>query len=138
MKSLAKGVTFGGHLPGIIVLIIIQFTVGIIHVFMGFSMLLGNFPITSQIMTSTVYCVYTLVYGCLTTFFAYLLWTKNRFGWIGTVAISFFVILVDTLTVFNVLNILGIPKVAGIGEIPYSILVIACLLQNKVRSQYKA
>ena len=136
MKSLAKGVTFGGRLPGIIVLAIIQFTVGIIHVFMGFSMLLGTFTITFQIMTSTVYSVYTLIYGCLTIFFTYLFWTMKRLGWIGTIAVSIFVILADTLAVFNVFNILGIPKVASIGEIPYSIMVIASLLQHQVRSKY--
>lgn len=126
---------FRGRFFGIVVLIAIQLIVGVIHVAFGLVMLSGNLS-ASFTMTPTVYSVYTLVYGSLTFVFACLLWTGKRLGWIGTVFVSLFVIVADTLTVLNLLTYLGIPKVAAIGEIPFSILVLAYLLQHHVRTKY--
>ena len=136
MERSEKFLSFRGRFLGIVILVVIQFMVGIIHIFFGLAMLSGNFSVASYSITPIVYSVYTLVYGGLTFFFTYLLWVGNRMGWIGTMIISLFVILADTLTAFNLLNVLGIPKVAAIGEIPYSILILTYLLQNHVRSKY--
>ena len=129
-------ITFKGQYLGVTFLVIVQFIVGLIHMFFGLAMLSGNFSVASYSVTPIVYSVYTLVYGCLTFFFTYLVWTTRRSGWIGTVAVSCFVILADTLTVFDLVNVLGIPKLAAIGEIPFSIIIIVYLLQHHVRSKY--
>ena len=129
-------IAFKGRYLGITFLVIVQFIVGLIHMFFGAAMLSGIFSVSSYLGTPIIYSVYTLVYGCLTFFFTYLVWTTKRLGWIGTVAVSFFVILADTLTVFNLFNVLGIPKLAAIGEIPFSIVIILYLLQDHVRSKY--
>ncbi len=129
-------ITFRGRYLGVTFLVIVQFIVGLIHMFFGLLMLSGSFSVVSYSGTPIVYSAYTLVYGCLTFFFTYMIWTIRRFGWVGTVAVSFFVILADTLTVFNLVNVLGIPKLAAIGEIPFSIVIILYLLQNHVRSKY--
>ena len=138
MKNLANVVTVRGRFLGITVLVAVQFIVGIIHVIFGFALFSGSFSFASYSTLSMVYTVYTLVYGWLTLFFAYLLWAGKRSGWIGTVAVSLFIILVDTLAVLGLSNVLGIPspKVVAIGEIPFSILVLIYLLQHHVRSKY--
>ena len=127
--------SFRGRFLGIVVLVVIQIIVGIIHMFFGFIMLSGILSV-SFTLTPVVYSLYTLVYGCLTFVFAYLLWLGKPSGWIGTVAISLFVIMADTLTVINLFTSLGIPPTAALGEIPFSILVIAYLIQRHVRTKY--
>ncbi len=138
MKRPTNVVIFRGRFLGIAVLVVVQFIVGIIHVVFGFALLSGSFSFSSYSILPIVYTVYTLVYGWLTLFFAYLMWAGKRSGWIGTVAVSLFMILVDTLAVLGLSNVLGIPspKVAAIGEIPFSILVLIYLLQQYVRSKY--
>jgi len=137
MKRHSKVVTFRGRFFGIAVLVVIQFINGIIHTFSGFALLLGGYiPVASPSMAPLIFNYYTLAFGILTVFFTYLFWTGKRSGWIGTVAVSLFVILVDTLAVFDLLNVLGIVKTAAIGEIPFSILVLVYLLQYHIRSKY--
>ena len=130
--------SFRGRSLGIVILVAIQFFVGIIHTIFGFMMLSGNFSATLLSLEPTIYSIYTLVYGCLTLIFTYLLWLQKRSGWLGTIIVSLFVIFADTLTVFNLLSVLGIPKTAAIGEIPFSIIVIAYLVQSHVRSKYSS
>ena len=138
MKRPQKVVVFRGRFLGIAVLVFVQLIVGFIHVIYGFAMLSGNFSVATYSMLPMVYTVYTLAYGWLTLFFACLIWTGKRSGWIGSVAVSLFVIIVDILAVVGLPNILGIPipKVAAIGEIPFSVLVLMYLLQHHVRSKY--
>ena len=124
--------TLKGRLFGIFILVSVLLVVGIIHIFFGFAMLLDAIAI----IPSLIYCIYTLAYGCLTLLFAYMLWVGRSLGWIGTVGVSLFIIIADSLTAFNLLTILGIPKLAAIGEIPFSILVIIYLIQHHVRSKY--
>ena len=138
MKGSKNEVTFKNRYLGILFLVIVQLIVGVIHIFFGLALISGNFSFDSYPLTPTIYSIYTLVYGCLAVFFTYLVWKGKRLGWIGTVAISLFVIVVDALAVFNFTNILSIPapKFAAIGEIPFNILVIVYLLQYHVRSKY--
>ena len=137
MKMSKSDVTFKQRYLGIMFLVIVQLIVGLIHIVFGLALISGIFSFSTH-LTTIIYSLYTLVYGFLTVFFTYLVWKGKRLGWIGTVAISVFVIIVDSLAVFDLSNILGIPapKFAAMGEIPFSILVLAYLLQYHVRSKY--
>ena len=84
-----------------------------------------------------VYSLYTLIYGILVTIFTYLFWKEKHIGWIGTAAISIFIIIVDILAIFDLLNFLSIPKMAGLGEIPYSLFVLFYLFEEHIKLQYK-
>jgi hypothetical protein len=136
-KKSKNDVTFKGRYLGILVLVIALSIVGLMHMFFGLALISGDLYFGSY-STTVVYSVYTLVYGFLTVFFAYLLWEEKRFGWIGTVSISIFVIIVDALAVSNLSNILNVPapKFATIGEIPFSILILAYLFQDHIISKY--
>jgi len=86
--------------------------------------------------SALVYSVYTLVFGLLTLVFTFGIWLGSRWGWIGTFAVSMFVIFADALTLLNLPNILGIPKAAAAPEIIFSILVVLYLSQTHVRIKY--
>ncbi len=132
-----KNVTFKGRFLGVVFLVVVQLINGFIHTYFGFALLLGSIvPVASSTNSPVIFSSYTLIYGLLTIFFTYLFWKGKRLGWIGTVAISLFVIIADTLTVFNLLIFLGIIKTAAIGEIPYSLIIIIYLIQNHIRSKY--
>jgi len=73
----------------------------------------------------------------LVAVFAYGLWNGKKLGWIGTVAVSIFVVIVDSLTLLNLPSIPGIPKLAGFGEITYCVLILFYLSQARVRTKYK-
>ena len=120
--------TFRGRTLGITVLVAAQYLVGAIHVPFGLWFLAA---------APDVYGAYTFVFGLLVAVFAYGLWNGKRWGWIGTVSTSVFVIVADSLTVLNQPSIPGIPKLASVGEIPYSVLVLLYLLQTRVRAKYK-
>jgi hypothetical protein len=138
MERPRKVPVFKGRFLGIAVLVAVQFLIGAVHVVFGFAMLSGSFSAAAFSLTPLVYSIYTAAYGLLTLLFAYLVWAGKRSGWIGTAAVFSFVILADTLTVLGLLTALGIPKLAAVGEIPFSILVIAYLLQPHVRAKYNS
>lgn len=129
-------VTVKGRYLGITLLVIIQIIFGITHIFFGLAMLSGKFSIAAYSFTPIVYSFYTLIYGCLTFFFACFVWMSKRLGWIGTIGVSLFVIIVDILTAFDLVNVLGIPKIAAFGEVPFCILVLTYLLQYNIRSKF--
>ena len=88
-------------------------------------------------MQATVtYDIYTVVFGLLVLVFAVFVWQGKKAGWIGTVAVSLFVIAADTLTVLDLPSIPGIPKSAALTEIAYSLVVVLYLLQDNVRKKY--
>ena len=126
--------TFRGRSLGITVLVGAQLLIGVIHVFFGALLLASEdfsvFPATAA------YDVYTLVYGLLVLFFAVLLWQGKKAGWIGTVAVSLFVIAADSLTLLDLPSISGIPKAPAIAEIAYSVVVIGYLMQLYVRKRF--
>ena len=137
MKKSDKVVTLRGRSLGISILVGIQVINGLIHTFFGLALVLGSYiPMASSSSAPSIFSFYTFTYGILTIFFTYLLWKGKRLGWIGTIAISLFVIIADTLTIFDLLTFLGIIKTAGIGEIPYSLIIVIYLIQNHVRSKY--
>ena len=137
MKTPNKTATFKGRFLGIAVLVFAQFAIGIIHLTSGFALLSGTFLFAALSLTSVVYSSYTVVYGLLTTFFAYWVCVGKRGGWFGTVAVSLFVIIADVLTVMGLPIVPGIPKFAAFGEIPYSGLVLVYLIQEHVRAKYQ-
>jgi hypothetical protein len=126
--SAAKGPpSFHGRNIGIVILVAMQVLVGVVHVVFGFWLLVAS---------PDIYSVYTTVYSLLTLLFAVGLWRGRSWGWMGTVAVSLFVIVADALTLLNLPSIPGIPKFAGFGEISYSVVVVAYLMQTKLRIKF--
>ena len=137
MNRPIENINVKGRFLGIFILVIIQSLIGFIHIFFGVFLLVGSYvPVASFSAAPLIYNSYTLVYGLLTVFFIYLFWKGKQSGWIGTAAISIFVTAVDILAIFDLFNVLGIPKTAGLGEIPYSLIILFYLSQNHVRSKY--
>jgi hypothetical protein len=117
--------SFKGRHLGVLILVIMQFLVGAIHVVIGLGLILSVFG-------ESVYGAYTFLYGVFTLFFAYNLWEGRRFGWMGTILVSSFVIVVDVSAILNVSLIAGVPVGAAFGEIFYSLAVLLCLFQHKI------
>ena len=135
----SKPITYRGRYLGLSVLVIIQIINGLIHTISGLVLILGSrIPMTSSTNEPLVFSIYTLTFGILTIFFTVLLWKGKRWGWIGTILISFFVIIADTLTILDLVTFLGIIKTAGIGEIPYCMVIIFYLIQNHIISEYNS
>lgn len=136
MDSHSKVPEFKGRFLGIAVLVAVQLVIGFIHGIFGFTMLASSFSVSAFSITQMIYSIYTTTYGLLTLFFTYLVWEHNRLGWMGTFVISLFVIIADTLTLLNLLTVLGIPEFAAFGEIPYSTIVIVYLFKPNVKAKY--
>ncbi len=128
MESHSMVPEFKGRFLGITVLVAVHSIIGFIHVIFGFALLSGNSSVSVLSVTPLVYSIYTSAYGLLTLLFTYLVWTGKRLGWISTVAVFLFVIIADALMVLGLLTVLGIPKFAAVGEIPFSIMVLGYLL----------
>ena len=132
-------IMFKGRYLGVAVLVAAQAIIGFIHVIFGFWLL---FALTAPLagiasFGPNIYSVYTVVFGFLTLGLAGLLWLQNRWGWVGTMTVLFFVIAADSLTLLNLPSIPGIPKFAGFGEITYRIIVLLYLLQTNVKTAYR-
>ncbi len=128
--------TYHGKSLGIIALTASQFLIGTIHVFFGLWLLTSEITAGSQ--ATIPYDVYTVVFGVLTLLFAWLIWQGKKLGWIGTITISLFVTVADTLTLLDLPSIPGIPKFAGPLEIAYSVLIICYLFSPHVRRKFLA
>lgn len=127
-------ILYKGRILGIVVFVAIQVLIGVIHVFSGVLLLLYGSITTPVLMEPLdIYSIYTLLFGLLILFFTYGIWVGKRWGWIGTVAISVLVILVDSLTVLNLPSIPGIPKIAALFEIIYSLLILIFISQTHIR-----
>jgi len=126
--------TYKGRSLGIVVLTASQIFIGAIHVFFG--LLLLAFENLSFLQGTIIYDVYTIVFGVLTVVFAFFIWQGKKAGWVGTIAVSLFVIVADSLTLLDLPSIPGIPKFAGFGEITYSIFIIIYLCTRQVRAKY--
>ncbi len=126
--------TYKGRSLGIVALTAAQIFIGAIHVFFG--LLLLAFENLSFIQATVAYDVYTIIFGALTVVFAVFIWQGKKSGWVGTVAVSLFVIAADSLTLLDLPSIPGIPKFAGFTEIAYSALIIVYLCTSKIRKKY--
>jgi hypothetical protein len=122
--------SFRGRYPGVFVLVILQFLVGAIHAVIGLGLV---FAASGELG----YNIYTFLYGVLNIIFAYGVWAGKKSGWLGTIIVSLFVIVVDICTVLNITLILGVPKTAALGEIVYSLVVVAYLFQPKIIKLFK-
>lgn len=127
-------ITYKGRSLGIVVLTVAQLFIGAIHVFFG--LLLLVFENISFLQETAAYDVYTFTFGLLALVFAVFFWQGKKWGWVGTVAVSLFVIVADSLTLLDLPSIPGIPKFPALTEIVYSLLVVLFLLQSGVRSKY--
>jgi len=137
MKKPDRVATFRGRFLDISFLIGIQVINGLIHTFFGLVLVLGNYiSMAASSNAPSIFSFYTLIYGILTLLFTYLLWNCKRLGWIGTATVALFVIIADSLTVFDLLTFLGIIKTAAILEIPYSLVTVLYLIQTRVRTKY--
>jgi uncharacterized membrane protein (DUF2068 family) len=110
--------------------------IGITHVFFGFWLLSVSQPSIdfSAQTPSTIYSVYTVAFGFAVTIFAYGIWLQKKWGLYGTVVTSLFVTFADVLTILNLPSIPGIPKLAAVPEIIYSLFVMLYLFQSKIRT----
>ena len=122
--------SFKGMYPGVFVLDILHFLNGTIHAVIGLALV---FAASGEL----VYNVYTLFYGLFNLFFAYGLWSGKKSGWLGTIIVSLFVIVVDVCAVLDITLIAGVPKTAAFGEIVYSLIVVAYLIQPKIVQVFK-
>ena len=137
IKRPSKVATFRGRFLGIVVLVVVQFINGIVHTVIGFTALLDSYvPGAFVSIEALIFNYYTLFFGILTILFTYLFWTGKRLGWIGTVTISLSAILVDVLSLFDLINVPRISKNAGIVGIPFNLLILVYVLQYHVRSKY--
>ncbi len=127
-------ITYRGRSLGIVILTAAQLLVGVIHVFSG--LLLLAFEDFTLMQATMAYDVYTFVFGLLVLVFAVYLWKGKRAGWAGTVAVSIFVIVVDSLAILDLPTIPGVPKIPALTEIVYSLLIIAYLFSSHVRTKY--
>jgi hypothetical protein len=137
MSNVNNVFTYRGRSLGIIILTAAQLLVGVIHVFFGLWLLIaGSLADSASAQSPLIYSVYTLVFGLLTLVFAVGIWLSTSWGWIGTFAVSLFVIVADALTLLNLPSIPGIPPSAAGVEIIYSLLVLLYLSQTHVRIKY--
>lgn len=134
MTKTIKPPTFRGKSLGITILTAAQLLIGVIHIFSG--ALLFGFENFSALPATAAYAIYTIMYGLMILVFAVFFWQGKKAGWIGTVIVSLFVIIADSLTVLDLPSIPGIPKGPAFVEITYSLLVIFYLLQPYVRKKY--
>ena len=134
MSNRQVPITYKGRSLGIIALTSAQLLIGVIHIFSGLWLLTSEVAISPQV--TLAYDIYTLVFGLLSLVFALFIWRGKKAGWIGTVAVSLFVIVADTLTLLDLPSIPGIPKFPALTEIAYSVLIVVYLCSSHVRKKY--
>lgn len=136
INSKQSSITYKGRSLGIVALTVVQLFIGVVHVFFG--VLLFAVENLTFIQGALAYNSYTVIFGVLVTVFAVSIWQGKKAGWIGTVAVSLFVIAADALAVLDLPRIPGIPKSAAVTEIAYSLLVIFYLSVGHVRRKFFA
>jgi len=137
MNSARSFPTIRGRTVGTFFLALVQFLIGGIHVFFGLWLISATATITFLEQTTQIYNFYTLTFGLLVILFTYGIWLGRSWGWIGTVAVSLFVTVVDALALLDLPSVPGIPKFAAGSEIVYSLLVLFYLSRRYVRARYK-
>lgn len=121
--------TFRGRSLGITALTAAQVLIGVIHIVSG--AVLFAFENFAVLPSTAAYDIYTLLYGVFVLVFAVYFWQGKRIGWVGTIAVSVFVIVADSLTLLNLPSVPGIPKAPAFAEIVYSVIVVAYLMQKR-------
>jgi hypothetical protein len=134
MSNRQSPITYRGRSLGIVALTAAQLLIGVIHIFSGLWLLSSEVAVSAQV--TLAYDIYTLVFGLLVLVFALFIWRGKKAGWIGTVAVSLFVIVADALTLLDLPSIPGIPKFPALTEIAYSVLIVVYLSSSHVRKKY--
>ncbi len=134
MNSKRPQVTYRGKSIGIVALTAAQLLIGGIHISFGILLLISED--FASLQATVAYDVYTIVFGSLVAVFAVYIWQGKKIGWIGTVAVSIFVIAADSLALLDLPSIPGIPKLPAFTEIAYSLLILYYLLQKGVRKKF--
>jgi hypothetical protein len=134
MSKKQTSITYKGRSLGIVILIVAQLFIGVIHAFFG--LLLLAFENLSIIQATVAYDIYTFIFGVLVLVFAVFIWQGKKAGWVGTVGVSLFVIVADSLTLLDLPSIPGIPKLPAYTEIGYSALIVVYLFSRQVRKKY--
>ena len=129
MNNFTPPVSFKGKYLGILVLTILQLLNGVIHAAIGGAFFVLGIGVMS-------YNVYTFFYGVFNLIFLYGLWTGKKIGWIGTILVSIFVIIIDVCVTLGIQLIPGVPKNVAIGEIVISVAILVYLLQPKIRELF--
>ena len=139
MSNLNVPIVYRGKTLGILMLVASQLLIGSIHSVFGFWLLSTPkiAPFIGNTSAPDIYSIYTIVFGLLTLIFAAGLWLTKSWGWVGTVAVAFFVTVADTLTLLDLPSVPGIPKLACFLEISYSLLILLYLLQPHTRTMFK-
>ena len=122
--------SFKRRYRGVFVLVILQFLVGSIHAAISLGLV---FAASGELG----YNVYTFLYGIFTIIFAYGLWSGKKSGYLGTIIVSILVIVVDVSAFLDMSLIAGVPRAAALGEIVYSLVVMAYLFQPKIIKLFK-
>ena len=122
--------SFKGKYSGVLVLVILQALGGIIHAVIGLGF---GFAGSGEL----VYNIYTFLYGVFSIIFVYGLWAGKKSGWLGTIIVSLFIIVVDVSAVLGVSLIAVVPRMAALGEIVYCLVVLVYLLQPKIIQVFK-
>ncbi len=126
--------TFMGRTLGTTVLVGLQLLIGVIHLFSG--LLLFGYENFAALPVTAAYDLYTVVFGLLVVVFAYGLWRGGKWGWLGTIAVSVFVIIADTSAVLNSPVVPGTPAGPAAVEITYSAILVGYLLLGKERKKF--
>ena len=129
LNNFTPPVSFKGKYLGILVLTILQLLNGVIHATIGG----GFFVLGIGVMS---YNIYTFFYGVFNLIFLYGLWTGKKIGWIGTILVSIFVIIIDVCVTLGIQLIPGVPQNAAVGEIVISVAILVYLLQPKIRELF--
>ncbi len=90
----------------------------------------------SSLPAVAAYDIYTLVFGLLALALALFIWQGRKIGWVGTVLVSLFVIVIDALTLLDLPSIPGVPKLPAFAEITYSLLIIIYLIQSQISKKF--
>ena len=126
-------ITYKGRSIGILTLTVAQVLIGTIHLLIGSGLLAAKMTSGEGVLA---YDVYTVLFGALILLFTAFIWQGKRIGWAGTIGVSLFVIVADTLTVLNLPSVQGIPAFAAPTEIGYSVIVSVYLLLPHVRTKF--
>ena len=132
MSNTRSPIFYKGRSLGILILTAAQVLIGSVHALFGFLLLFSEV----SLQVTVAYDIYTVFFGLLTLVFAVFIWQGKETGWLGTMAVSIFVIVADALTVLNLPSIPGIPRFAAPTEIVYSAVVMGYLLQSNVKKKY--
>jgi hypothetical protein len=123
-SKFAFPLSFKGRYLGVMFLVMVQILSGAGHVAIGLGLIFSVSGIFA-------YNVYTFLTGTFTLLFAYGLWIGSKSGWLGTILVSLFVVVVDVAAVQNVNLMPGVQTIAALGEIFYSVVVLLYLFQPK-------